>query len=158
MQSMKESAANVAASAKAGMEKTKATAQEKVDKMKAHDPVEKEMATEKKEERRMQAELEKQEAREHNAAAKQATGGLGYTTADSYSQSTTGMHGRPTGGHQMSALAGHGTGQPAAQVIEGVVGSHPIGVNAGTGHNPAHNTRVGGGGGATGYGTGGSYT
>ncbi|KAH9673927.1 Late embryogenesis abundant protein 46 [Citrus sinensis] len=157
MQSMKESAANVAASAKAGMEKTKATAQEKVDKMKAHDPVEKEMATEKKEERRMQAELEKQEAREHNAAAKQATGGLGYTTADSYSHSTTGMHGRPTGGQQMSALAGHGTGQPAGQMTEGVVGSHPMGVNTGTGHNPAHNTRVGGGGGATGYGTGGSY-
>lgn len=127
-----------------------------VDKMTAHDPIEKEMATEKKEERRMQAELDKQAAKQATSAA--GGPGYGYTTADSYSHSTTGMHGHPTGGQQMSALAGHGTGQPAGQMTEGMVGSHPIGDNAGTGYNPVHNARVGDGGGATGYGTGGSYT
>ncbi|KAM1306389.1 hypothetical protein ACFX2H_008783 [Malus domestica] len=45
---MKEAAANVAASAMSGMEKTKATVQEKVEKMKSSDPVEKDMAAERK--------------------------------------------------------------------------------------------------------------
>ncbi|CAL1368887.1 unnamed protein product [Linum trigynum] len=51
MQSMKETASNIGASAKGGMEKTKATVQEKIEKASAHDPVQKEMAREKKEER-----------------------------------------------------------------------------------------------------------
>ncbi|GAV63953.1 LEA_1 domain-containing protein [Cephalotus follicularis] len=153
MQSMKETAANMAASAKAGMEKTKATVQEKVEKMTAHDPVQKEMATEKKEERINQAELNKREAREHNAAAKQGGGHTGYTatgTGDyttsgtgTATYSTTGAHGLPTGGHQMSALPAHGTGQPTGHATEGVVGSHPIGTNrtnTGTGGTTAHGT------------------
>ncbi|KAF2307781.1 hypothetical protein GH714_031689 [Hevea brasiliensis] len=83
---MKETAANAAASAKAGMEKTKATVEEKVEKMSAHDPMQKEMATQKKEQEQREeaeAELNKQEAREHNAAAKQvakAGGHANYTT------------------------------------------------------------------------------
>ncbi|AES81475.1 putative Late embryogenesis abundant protein, LEA-25/LEA-D113 [Medicago truncatula] len=68
-ESIKETAANIGASAKSGMEKTKATFQEKTEKMTAHDPLQKEMATQKKEERVNQAELDKEAAREHNAAA-----------------------------------------------------------------------------------------
>ncbi|KAL7098037.1 hypothetical protein ACP275_10G180500 [Erythranthe tilingii] len=78
MQSAKETASNVAASAKAGMEKTKATMQEKGERMTTRDPLQKEMATEKKDERKYGAELEKQEACEHNAAAKQAASGGGH--------------------------------------------------------------------------------
>ncbi|PON52205.1 Late embryogenesis abundant protein [Parasponia andersonii] len=165
-ESMKESAANVAASAKSGMEKTKATVQEKVEKMKAHDPTEKEMAAEKKEQRKAEAELNKREAREHNAAVREASktgvnagGHTGYSTTgvETATYSTTGIEGQPTGAHQMSALPGYGTGQPAGQVTEGTVGSHPIGTGTGTGRTTAHNTRVEGTG-TPGYGTGGSYS
>ncbi|KAM7271886.1 hypothetical protein ACFE04_031100 [Oxalis oulophora] len=166
MQSAKEAIANVAASAKSGMEKTKATAQEKVDKMTAHDPIQKDMATQKKQERVTQAELDKQEARQHNAVAKQAgqmgghpeytttgtgaytapgTGGTGFNTTETHSYSTTGAHGQPTGAHQMSAMPGHGTGQPAGgHVTEGVIGSHPIGMNTETGRTTGRNPPLGG--------------
>ncbi|KAJ8643722.1 hypothetical protein MRB53_005470 [Persea americana] len=69
--SMKESAANAMASAKAGMDKTKATAREKMETMSTHDPLQKQMAKEKKQEKIHDAEAHKQEARQHNAAAKQ---------------------------------------------------------------------------------------
>ncbi|KAK4413028.1 Late embryogenesis abundant protein 46 [Sesamum alatum] len=69
MQSAKEKAANVAASAAAGMEKTKATMQEKAVKMATGDPLQKEMATEKKDDRVQEAERHKQETYEQNAAA-----------------------------------------------------------------------------------------
>ncbi|KAJ4838138.1 hypothetical protein Tsubulata_037467 [Turnera subulata] len=164
MQSMKQGAANVAASAKAGMEKTKATMQEKVDKMSAHDPVEKQMATDKKEQRIAEADLRKQEAREHNAAAKEAaaaTGGRGHFTTggpgaaygttgttETHTHSATGTPGYPTGTHQMSAMPGHGTGQPlGGYVEEGVAGTRPSGL---PGDTTGHNTHVGG----TGFGTG----
>ncbi|KAI3750177.1 hypothetical protein L2E82_20805 [Cichorium intybus] len=78
--SAKESAANMAASAKAGMEKTKASLQEKGEKLTAHDPMQKEMAREKKDERKHEAEYEKQAAREHNAAQRQAAGSTGNHT------------------------------------------------------------------------------
>ncbi|KAF5747721.1 Seed maturation protein [Tripterygium wilfordii] len=83
MQNIKEKAANVGASAKSGMEKAKATAQEKGDKTTAHDPLQKEMATQKKEEKIDQAELNKQEARAHNEAVKHEHTGTttGRTTA-----------------------------------------------------------------------------
>ncbi|TYK25405.1 18 kDa seed maturation protein [Cucumis melo var. makuwa] len=79
-EAVKESAANVGASAKAGMEKTKATAQEKVDKMRAHDPYEKEMVREKKDERIQEADLDKQQARFEHAAERQAGTGPGTRT------------------------------------------------------------------------------
>ncbi|KAK4392413.1 seed maturation protein [Sesamum angolense] len=110
MQTMKETAANVAAAAKSGMEKTRATVQEKMERMTADSPQEKEMATATKEDRFHNADLNKQDAFEQNAAAKEADG--------SYSYSTTGDVGQPTGGHQMSALPGHGSGEPAGQVVE----------------------------------------
>lgn len=48
--------------------------------MTTRDPLQKEMATEKKDERKYEAEREKQDARQHNAAARQAatTGGVGH--------------------------------------------------------------------------------
>ena len=148
--SVKESAANVAASAKAGMEKTKATVQEKTERMTTHDPVQKDMATQKKEERMNQAEINKQEAREQNAAAKQAaaTGGTQSYTGTG----ATGHH--PTGGaHPMSTMPGFGagTGHSTGQVTEGGVESHPLGTATGTGRSAtARNAGLGG--------TGGTYS
>ncbi|KAJ9184692.1 hypothetical protein P3X46_004394 [Hevea brasiliensis] len=155
MQSMKETAANAAASAKAGMEKSKATVQEKVEKMSAHDPMQKEMATQKKEQRKAEAELNKQEAREHNAAAKQvakAGGHANYTTgtpgaaygtephAYSHTHSpASGTPGYPMGTQQMSAMPGQGTGQPYGGQVDpmGVERTHPTGLPGDTtGHNP----------------------
>ncbi|KAE8689985.1 18 kDa seed maturation protein [Hibiscus syriacus] len=72
MESVKETAANTAASAISGLEKTKATVQEKVEKATAHDPMVKEMATQRKQDRIRLAELDKQEVYHHNAAARQA--------------------------------------------------------------------------------------
>ncbi|XP_038883398.1 11 kDa late embryogenesis abundant protein [Benincasa hispida] len=157
VESMKESAANVAASAKAGMDKTKATVQEKMEKVTAHDPLAKEIAEEKKQAKIHEAELNKQEAREHNAAVRQAataaagTHGTHPTTHPTATYSTSGAHGYTTGTQQMSALPGHGTGQPTGPFVEGVVGAHPIGTETGTGRTTtAHNPLVGG---RTGYGT-----
>lgn len=117
--------------------------------MTAHNPTEKEMATEKKEERIHHAELNKQEAREQNAAARQAA-----STGGSYTYTATGMTGQPTGGHQMSALPGHGSGELTGHVTEGTIKSHPVGTATGTGRpTTAHNTHVGGGGS-----TGGGYS
>ncbi|KAL4571626.1 hypothetical protein LXL04_018389 [Taraxacum kok-saghyz] len=73
MQAMKETAANIAASALSGMEKTKAVLEEKVEKISTSDPIEKDMATLKKEDRIRLAEIRKREAYTQNAAA--ATGG-----------------------------------------------------------------------------------
>ncbi|KAM7530157.1 hypothetical protein LguiB_033567 [Lonicera macranthoides] len=64
-----EAAANIAASAKAGLEKTRALVGEKVEKFRTSDPVEKDMATLKKEEKILRAELSKKEAYAQNAAA-----------------------------------------------------------------------------------------
>nr|AMY26620.1 late embryogenesis abundant (lea) group 1-embryo development [Linum usitatissimum] len=84
MQPAKETASNIAASAKSGMDKTKAVAQEQVDKVSAHGPMGKEMAREKKDARVAEAEATKREAKMQNAAARQGeqvTGGYGnYTT------------------------------------------------------------------------------
>lgn len=126
-----------------------------MERMTAHDPMEKEMATKKKEERINQAELNKEAAKEHNAAVRQGTSTTGTNKPHSYS--TTGRTGDPTGAHQMSALPGHGGGEPMGQVTEGVVVSQPIGTNTETKRTTvAHNTQaereVN-----KGYGTGGAY-
>ncbi|KAL3533926.1 hypothetical protein ACH5RR_007447 [Cinchona calisaya] len=73
MQKAKEAAANVAASAKSGTDKTKATLEEKGEKMTTRDPLKKEMAERKKDERYQEAELEKQDIRDRHAP------GSGYT-------------------------------------------------------------------------------
>ncbi|KAM0824132.1 hypothetical protein ACQ4PT_070405 [Festuca glaucescens] len=65
----KEAVANVGASAWAGKEKTKAVVQEKVDKVKAHDPAAKATAEAKKQERIQEVEAVKQDAMRQNTAA-----------------------------------------------------------------------------------------
>ncbi|WCJ34004.1 11 kDa late embryogenesis abundant protein [Euphorbia peplus] len=145
MQSMKEAAANTAASAKAGMDKTKATVQEKVEKMQAHDPLQKEMATDKKEMRKAEAEANKQEAREQNAASRQAARAgaqPAYTTGgDTYTHSATGAPGYLSG-----------TGQAAGGYVDssgirthGYVDSSGVGRTNQTGMPgdiTGHNTQV----------------
>ncbi|XP_073132577.1 18 kDa seed maturation protein-like [Henckelia pumila] len=71
-----QSAKETAASAKAGLEKTKAAMQEKGEKMTTRDPLKKDMAEEKKEERMHQAELQKQQ--EQAAAAAGTAPGMGH--------------------------------------------------------------------------------
>ncbi|XAR70031.1 hypothetical protein NMG60_11001846 [Bertholletia excelsa] len=146
MQSMKETAANIGASAKSGMEKTKATLQEKAEKMTTRDPLQKEMAERKKEDRITEAELRKQEEMNRDAAARRS---------ETYSHSSTG---EPAGMHHMSALPGHGTGEPAGQVVEGVVPSHPIGTATGTQRSSAADNAQSGAAINKGYGTGGAYS
>ncbi|KAL2483146.1 18 kDa seed maturation protein [Forsythia ovata] len=120
MQSAKETAANVASSAKSSLEKSKATAQEKAEKMTSRDPVQKEMATEKKEAKIHEAERQKHEM---SQAAK-----AGRTT------------GYSTGAHSATGHATTGTGYtdtvgteyPSGTTTKGVVGSqYPPGTNTG---------------------------
>ncbi|KAG6391519.1 hypothetical protein SASPL_149275 [Salvia splendens] len=85
-----QTAKDIAASAKAGMEKTKASLQEKGERMTAHDPLQKEMATEKKEAKIHEAERRKHEERRHNAAV-----------ADH------GVHTGVLGGHDQHVPGGH---------------------------------------------------
>ncbi|XP_010928814.1 late embryogenesis abundant protein 46 [Elaeis guineensis] len=153
MASVKETASNIAASAKSGMEKTKATLEEKVEKMTAHHPAEKEMAEEKKQDKIREAEIAKRETKEQNAAARE--------------QARAGHTGGPiTTAHPSAAAAGHHTtgapGQVAGDptgghVISGTVESHPIGKETGTArpataHNPYAGTAN-----PAGRGTGGGY-
>ncbi|GAB2295489.1 hypothetical protein Dimus_029655 [Dionaea muscipula] len=170
---MKEKAANVAASAQSGMEKTKATLQEKAEKVTARDPLKKEMATDKKEARIAEAELHKREAMEHNAAHKAgyAPGSTGYPTGPHVTPAVKGdktgvptgraeyapgSTGYPTGPHVTPVVPGDKIGVPTGPVEEGIVESHPIGRNTRTGQlNPGLNPDVSGY--NTGHGTGG-YT
>ncbi|XP_058207558.1 11 kDa late embryogenesis abundant protein-like [Rhododendron vialii] len=133
MQGAKETASNVAASAKSGLEKAKATTQEKVEKMTTRDPVEKEMARERKEERVTQAELDKQEARGHNAAAR-------HTGTHDYTATETG--GAPD---YLTGDPGYTTGvQPTRRQTGGVVGSqNRPGEYTGTGQVPIRDTQTG---------------
>ena len=114
----------------------------------ARDPLQKELAIEKKEERKTQAELEKQQARQHNAAAKQmestpAGGHTGYTntTTGAGGPTSATYGGTTTGTHRVSATPGHGTGQGQhlGQVTvthEGVESHpHPVGTRRTTTHN-----------------------
>lgn len=101
--------------------------------------MEKQIATQKKEEKKVEAEIKKQEAYENNAAGRQAAavGGEAHYTA---------------GPGQAAVPAG--TTYSAATGVPG----RPIGINPGTGGALAQNPRVEGGGAKTGYGTGGNYT
>lgn len=72
-----------------------------VDKMKAHGPAEKEMAREKKEERKAEAELDKKEARHQNAAEKlhnAGPAGPGHATGGTYHWSSPNLWGAYRGG------------------------------------------------------------
>lgn len=134
--------------------------------MSAHDPMQKDMATEKKVDRINQAEMEKQEAREHNAAAKQSvntghvtggqhtTTGSGPATENVAAYSTTGGQGvgHPMGSNQMSTTHGQGVGNPTGtnqmstthglgneELNADMVGSNPVGPNTGMSTTTAPN-------------------
>lgn len=62
---------------------------EQGEKMTAHDPMQKEMAREKKEERKHDAEYEKHATKEHNAAQKQTAGAPGMGTGTQTYSTTT---------------------------------------------------------------------
>ncbi|CAL9073699.1 unnamed protein product, partial [Musa textilis] len=119
MASVKETAGNVAASAKAGMDKTKATVQEKVEKMTAHTPMEKALAEERKLEKVREAEINKQETMQQNAAAQQQT----RAAHDGGHVANPGVY--PVGGHVISGAVppdrpGHGDGEALRR-------PHPLG-------------------------------
>ena len=128
-----------------------------MEKSRAQDPILKDMATQKKEGRIVEAEQNKRAAMDHNAAVKHGaapTGSTGYGTgpmnystagAGTATHSTTGADGQNTGLNQKSALPGHGTGEPTSQVVEGVAFTHPIGSNTGTGRTTSQHTPAPGG-------------
>ncbi|XP_052166253.1 11 kDa late embryogenesis abundant protein [Oryza glaberrima] len=129
MQSTKEAAANVGASARAGMDKSRAAVQGQVEKATARNAADEDAAEVRRQERVQAAEEEKQHAMAANAAAKErATGGAG---AYHPSQGAPGVDPRaaqPTGGH----------------VQDGVAESRPVGTATGTARpSAAHNPHVG---------------
>ncbi|KAL3357804.1 hypothetical protein AABB24_018147 [Solanum stoloniferum] len=160
MEAAKKSAANVAASAKSGMEKTKAVVTEKAEKLTTSDPVQRQMATEKKEQRIHQAEMDKLAAQEQNAASRQeaATGGTTAYTATGggvgLGHTTTGTHGM-TAGH---TGLGHTTGThgitPSHTGLGHTAGTHDVGVTGTHGTAAGHAIGVMPGGLATGTTTG----
>ncbi|KAL0428604.1 UNVERIFIED_CONTAM: Late embryogenesis abundant protein 46 [Sesamum latifolium] len=156
MQSAKETASNIAASAKAGMEKTKATAQEKTLSRRT-------LLHRRKEERIHEAERQKLEAREHNAAAKHTGGGAygeGYTTGGTmgggfgHDYTTTGTGGTGAGGY---TAEGGLLGSDYPQGTTGGMTGTGTGTTMGGGGRVRHQDPSTGGGGRTGHGTGGTY-
>ncbi|KAI3772489.1 hypothetical protein L6452_03675 [Arctium lappa] len=122
MQVMKETAANIAASAVSGMDKTLAVIDEKVEKISTSDPVEKDMATLRKEDRIRLAELRKQQAYSQNAAAACGGGAPGsptYTAAGSGHPEKNPFHtakgdgNKPASVQQSTATVQSATAQPA---------------------------------------------
>ncbi|XP_038972104.1 11 kDa late embryogenesis abundant protein-like [Phoenix dactylifera] len=91
MAATKEKVGNVAASAKAGMEKTKAAAEEKIEKMKTRDPAQKGAAEQLKEERIEEAEVEKQASKEENAAVRDQIRASAAGTVAGYPSGQTGV-------------------------------------------------------------------
>ncbi|KAK7278826.1 hypothetical protein RJT34_23864 [Clitoria ternatea] len=133
VETIKETAANIGASAMSGLEKTRATLEEKTDIMNAQDEKEKEIATQKKVERINQAELEKQRARQYNAAAKQAAIASQSPRSESPTtgpgpETTKSPHNTPTGPVTETAAATHnmtGPGPDTATPSNKGTASHP---------------------------------
>uniref|UniRef100_A0ACD5TQ67 Uncharacterized protein n=1 Tax=Avena sativa TaxID=4498 RepID=A0ACD5TQ67_AVESA len=126
MEATKEAAANVGASARSGVEKSKATVQGQAEKSTARNASEKEAAEVRMRERVRGAEEDKQHAVLANAAAKERASAGTYHP----SQGAPGIvpGGGPTGGH----------------VEDGVAESRPVGLATGTGRpSAAHNPHVG---------------
>nr|AAG37453.1 seed maturation protein LEA 4 [Glycine tomentella] len=160
-ESIKETAANIGASAKAGMEKTKATVQEKAERMTARDPMRKELATQKKDAKMSQAELDKQAARQHNTAARQAATaghmGQGHRTPGTATYSTTGNTDNPWGPIRRQLCPVMEPDSPRAMSPrEWWAPTLLEPTEARVGLLPAHNTRAGGNPNDYGYGTGGT--
>jgi len=103
----KEKMSNMGTTVKEGMDKTKASAQEKVEKVTAHNPADKEIAREKKEIKQTEAEMRANAARVEHKAEKEAAnigggaghhgagnigGGTGYTNLGTPGTGRTGRH------------------------------------------------------------------
>ncbi|XP_020579000.1 protein LE25-like isoform X1 [Phalaenopsis equestris] len=147
MEAAKEKISNVAASATAGMDKSKAVAAEKAEKLKTRDPLQKEAAEERKHEKISQAELDKQQAYKENAIKKGEAHhtGVGHATGLGGHHAgvgdETGLGGHHTGVGHETGLGGHhiGVGHP-----EGLVG-HQTGVEHQTGLGDPTGHTTGGG-------------
>jgi hypothetical protein len=137
MEATKEAAANVGASANAGMQKTRAAVQGQVEKATAHNASDRAAAEAKQRESVRAAELEKQDAMRANAAAKErATGG-----AATYQHPSQGAPGIVDASRQ-----GYGGGAAPAggHVEDGVGETRPIARATGTERpSAAHNPHVG---------------
>uniref|UniRef100_A0ACD5Y343 Uncharacterized protein n=1 Tax=Avena sativa TaxID=4498 RepID=A0ACD5Y343_AVESA len=122
----KEAVANVGASAWAGKEKTKAVVQEKVEKVKAHDPAAKASAEARKQDRILEVEAVKQDAMRQNAAAKEhATAATYHPTTEARAMEVegAGAGARPRAGSSddgyLPAGAGHAVGSLHARGTPG---------------------------------------
>ncbi|KAK3123199.1 hypothetical protein QOZ80_8AG0626000 [Eleusine coracana subsp. coracana] len=146
MEATKEAAANLGASATAGMHKTRAAVQGTVDKATAHNASEQVAAEATQQERIGAAEAEKQDAMRTNAAAKERA--IGTATYNHPSQGAPGI----------DAAQGGGGAAPIGGHVEGSVGqTRPVARATGTGRpSAAHNPHVGSDF-AQGRGTGGQY-
>ncbi|CAO2168741.1 unnamed protein product [Urochloa humidicola] len=119
MEATKEAAANLGASANAGMQKTRAAVQGQVEKATAHNAADKAAADANQRERVRAAEEEKQAAMRANAAAKERATGAhpsqgvpGIAGDAAVHQGQPGHGGAPVGGH---VEAGVGETRPVAR-------------------------------------------
>ncbi|EES14774.1 hypothetical protein BDA96_07G092400 [Sorghum bicolor] len=137
MEATKEAAANVGASANAGMQKTRAAVQGQVEKATAHNASDRAAAEANQRERVRAAELEKQDAMRANAAAKERA-----TGAATYQHPSQGAPGIVDASRQ-----GYGAGGAApagGHVEDGVGETRPVARATGTARpSAAHNPHVG---------------
>jgi len=138
VEATKEAAANVGASANAGMQKTRAAVQGQVEKATARNASDKAAAEERQRERVRAAELQKQDAVRANAAAKErATGGAATYQHQHPSQGAPGIGAQQEyGGGRVAPAGGH--------VEAGVGETRPVARGTGTARpSAAHNPLVG---------------
>ena len=136
MEATKEAAANLGASANAGMQKTRAAVQGQVEKATAHNASDRAAAEANQRERVRAAELEKQDAMRANEAAKErATGAATYQHP---SQGAPGIVDASRQGY------GGGAAPEGGHVEAGVGETRPIARATGTARpSAAHNPHVG---------------
>ncbi|XP_066325747.1 11 kDa late embryogenesis abundant protein-like [Miscanthus floridulus] len=136
MEATKEAAANLGASANAGMQKTRAAVQGQVEKATAHNASDRAVAEANQRERVRAAELEKQDAMRANEAAKErATGAATYQHP---SQGAPGIVDASRQGY------GGGAAPEGGHVEAGVGETRPIARATGTARpSAAHNPHVG---------------
>ncbi|CAO2210658.1 unnamed protein product [Urochloa humidicola] len=136
MEATKEAAANLGASANAGMQKTRAAVQGQVEKATAHNASDKAAAEANQRERVRAAEEEKQAAMSANAAAKEGAAGA------HPSQGAPGIAGGDAAAHH--GKPGHGGGPVGGHVEAGVGETRPVARATGTTRtSAAHNPHVG---------------
>nr|AJA33568.1 late embryogenesis abundant protein LEA1-2 [Pinus tabuliformis] len=90
MQTAKEKMSNMGSDVKEGMDKAKASAQEKVEKVTAHNPADKEIAREKKDVKQTEAEMRANAGRAENRAEKEEAKQTGHTHTAQHSAGNIG--------------------------------------------------------------------